>query len=88
MITVKAIKLTRDKSNRVIYYTLEYPNGDIKDISVRQLAMAMWMGEIRVTNLKLTKDGKVIRKNRNDFTHEIKRERDKFGYRIKDNEKK
>lgn len=60
MIQAKCIEKFRDKNNRIIGYKLEDNQGNIQDISSKDLKTAIINKQLNVTNLVLTSDNRII----------------------------
>lgn len=60
MVQAKCVQKFRDKNNNIKGYLLEDYNGKQLRIAPDQLKNAIFMEQINVINLKLTKDGKLI----------------------------
>lgn len=67
MIDVICIKVYRNRENTISGYLIRDLNDNLKDISVKDLKQAIINKQINVTNLKLTKDKRLILKNKKEY---------------------
>lgn len=65
MLLVTCIEKFRNKQNQIIGYRVQDGTGATMDITSKQLKDALISGRAQVTNLTLTKDGKIIDKKLN-----------------------
>ena len=60
MITVTCTEKLRDKNNRIVGYELQDCNGKRMRFTSEQVKQAVFLQQIRIVNLKLTSDGRLI----------------------------
>lgn len=60
MIQAKCIEKFRNKNNQIVGYLIEDCNGQQLRVAPDQLKMAIFSQQIKITNLKFTKDGRLI----------------------------
>ena len=60
MITVTCTEKLRDKNNRIVGYELQDCNGKKMRFTSEQVKQAVFLQQIRIVNLKLTSDGRLI----------------------------
>lgn len=63
MVTAQCIKKIRDKNNAIKQYIIQDFNGNQLTISSDNLKIALFSKQIEITNLTLSKDGRLIDKN-------------------------
>ena len=62
MILATWIQKFRDKNNIIIGYRLQDSNGAVIDVEPQKLKAVILSGQLEVSNLKLTSDGRLIDK--------------------------
>lgn len=65
MIQATCIDRIRDKSGNIKYYILRDIEGKSVKLEAKQVKQAIFLGQLEVNNLTLTKDGKLISKDKN-----------------------
>ena len=60
MLQVKCIQKIRDRNNRICQYELQDTDGNIKTVYAHDLKKAIRQGQVYVTNLTLSSDGRLI----------------------------
>ena len=56
----KCIDILRDEKGTILVYTLQDENGNVQNLEKGMLKPMMRQGAIQVSNLKLTRDNRII----------------------------